>query len=169
MAEVGAGLFIERLIIMEALYQSLFSGNDLLSEQFVRQMFELSVSDGPVMIVANEKCGYRASEPERAAFLNDESGRLAAICGQIDDGDDPCLCVLDEGCVVGTQLATERAHCGYFLLFLPGYTSQTVQANMDVFELVLAQAQLVCQLLEKNNQLHHLQLAHLSKTSKVLS
>ncbi|MBL7215164.1 MAG: hypothetical protein ISS71_05755 [Phycisphaerae bacterium] len=154
---------------MEGIYKSLFSGNDLLSEQFVRQLFDLSLPDGPVMIYVNEKREYQATDSTRAPFLHDRPERLLEICNRIDDGDDPCVCVLDGGCVMGTQLATERTHCGYFLIFLPGYTSQTVQVNMDIFELVLAQAQLVCQLIEKNNQLHHLRLAHLSKTSGVLS
>ena len=154
---------------MDALYKSLFSGNEMLSEQLVRQLFELSVPDGPVMIYANDKREHQATDSVRAGFLHEEPERLGAICDQIDDGDGPCLCVLEGGCVVGTQLATERTHCGYFLLYLPEYAGQTAQANMDILELVLGQAQLVCELIEKNNQLHHLQLAHLSKTSKVLS
>jgi len=154
---------------MDALYKSLISGNDLLGQQLAGQLFEMSQPDGPVMIYVSDERRYLSSDTVRAGFLDDEPTRLEAVCGQIDDGDDPCLCMLDQGCIVGTQLSTERAHCGYFLLFLPGYTSQTAQANMDILELVLAQAQLVCELVEKNNQLHHLQLAHLSKTSKVLS
>lgn len=154
---------------MEDIYKSLFSSNDLLSEQFVRQMFELSNPDGAVLIYVNENHEYQANNPNRAVFLQEEPQRLSSICNQIDDGDDPCVCVVDGGCVVGTQLSTEKVHCGYFLMFLPGYTSQTIQANMNVVELVLAQGQLVCQLIEKNNELHHLQLEHLSKTSKVLS
>jgi hypothetical protein len=51
---------------------------------------------------------------------------------------------------------------------LPGYRSETVQANMDLFELLLAQVQLICQLIEKNNQLHHQQLSGLSQNSTLL-
>lgn len=154
---------------MEEIYKSLFSGNDLLSEQFTRHLFDLSAPDGPVMIYVNQYRRFQTTDPVRAGFLNEDPRQLSSICNQIDDGDDPCICVIDGGCVVGTQLSTERAHRGYFLLYLPGYTSQTVQANLDIFEFVLAQAQLVCQLVEKNNQLHHLRLAHLSKSSKVLA
>ena len=154
---------------MEKIYKSLFSGNNLLSEQFVRQMFDLGSSDGAILIYVDENHEYQSNNPSRATFLFGEPERLRALCNQIDDGDDPCVCAVDGGCVVGTQLATERVHCGYFLVFLAGYTSQTVWANMDIIELLLAQAQLICQLIEKNNQLHRLRLAHLSKTSKVLS
>ncbi len=154
---------------MEEIYKSLFSGSDLLSEQFVRQMFELSGPEGTVMIFVDENQHYQANYPSHAPFLHEESDRLLAICNQIDDGDDPCVCVVEGGCVVGTQLTTEKTHCGYFLVFLPGYTSQTVQVNMDIIELLLAQAQLICQLIEKNNQLHHMRLDHMRKTSHVLS
>ena len=154
---------------MKDIYKSLFSSNALLSEQFVRQIFELSNPDGAVLIYVSENYDYQTNYPNRAAFLHEEPECLSSICNQIDDGDDPCVCVVDGGCVVGTQLSTEKVNCGYFLMFLSGYTNQTVQANMDVIELVLAQAQLICQFIEKNNALHHLQLEHLSKTSKVLS
>ncbi len=154
---------------MEDIYRSLFSSTDLLWEQVVRQMFELSAPEGAVMIFADEKHHYQANYPSRVPFLNEDSGQFSAICRQIDDGDDPCVCVVDGGCVVGTQMLTEKVNCGYFLVFLPGYTSQTVQVNMDIIELLLAQAQLICQLIEKNNQLHHMQLDHMRKTSQVLS
>ncbi|MHC5159987.1 MAG: hypothetical protein ACYSN8_08155, partial [Planctomycetota bacterium] len=62
----------------------------------------------------------------------------------------------------------EITDCGRFLIFLPGYRSETVQANMDLFELLLAQVQLICQLIEKNNQLHHQQLSGLSQNSTLL-
>jgi hypothetical protein len=39
---------------------------------------------------------------------------------------------------------------------------------MDLFELLLGQTQLICQLIEKNNQLHHLQLTGMSRNSAVL-
>jgi len=154
---------------MKNVYESLFSGNDLISEQFMRQMFELSGPDGAVMIYVSAQYQYQTNNPHRAAFLQEEPDSIEAICRQIDDGDDPCVCSVKGGCVVGTQLAVEKGHCGYFLLFLSGYTSQTVWANMEIIELLLAQAQLICRLIEKNNQLHHLRLEHLSKTSSVLS
>jgi len=162
-------VFLKGGVTMKDIYQSLFSSNDLLGEQFVRYMFELCSPDGAALIYVNENYEYQANNPNRAAFLYDEPERVSSICRQIDDGDDPCVCVVEGGCVVGTQLSTEKRHCGYFLMFLSDYTGQTVQANMDIIELVLAQAQLVCQLIEKNNALHHLQLEHLSRTSKVLS
>ncbi len=154
---------------MEELYKSLLTGPELLAEQFVSQMFELAGQDGTVLIFTDGRGKVSANHASRAAFLHDDPDRLTSICHQIDDGDDPCVCKVEGGCVVGTQLATENSHCGYFLIFLPGYTTQTVYANMDLIELTLSQAQWICQLIEKNNQLHHMQLHHLSKSSRVLS
>lgn len=162
-------VMLERSKIMEEIYKSMFSGSDLLAEQFTRQMFDLAGMDGTVLIYTDGQDKIIVNQPSRAAFLQDDPDRLTSICHQIDDGDDPCVCKVSGGCVVGTELATESVHCGYFLIFLPGYTTQTVYANMDLIELTLAQAQHICQLIEKNNQLHHMQLHHLSKTSSVLS
>ena len=79
------------------------------------------------------------------------------------------MCKVAGGCVLGTQLASERTDIGHLLIFLQGYTADFVHANMDMFELLMDQAQLICQLLEKNNQLHHSQLAALSKSSPRLN
>jgi hypothetical protein len=140
---------------MEELYKSLLSGADTLTEQLKGHLFGMTELEGPVLILVDEQ---HQESPEI----------LQAICGQIDDGDDPCVYDVDGGCLVGTQLATEKTPCGYFLVFLPGYRSQMVQANMDLFELLLGQTQLICHLIEKNNQLHHLQLTGLSRNSAVL-
>lgn len=153
---------------METLYRSLMSGSDLLTEQFTGAIFDLVNPEGPVLIYVNPEFESKASHPTRAGFLCDSPEVVAAICGRIDDGDDPCVLEVEGGCVAGTQLATEESHLGYFLVFLSGYDSETVQTNMDMAELVLAQAQLVCRLIEKNNKLHHAQLMHLSKRSAVL-
>jgi hypothetical protein len=155
-------------MIMENLYKSLLSGADTLAEQFKSHLFGMTESEGPVLILVDDQHNFCANHPGRTSFLSESPEILPAICGQIDDGYDPCVHTVDGGCVIGTQLATEKTHCGYFLIFLPGYQSQTVQANMDLFELLLGQTQLICQLIEKNNQLHHLQLTGMSKNSAVL-
>ena len=153
---------------MEELYKSLLSGAGMLTEQFKSHLFGMTESEGPVLIFVDGQQHFCANHPGRVGFLNESPELLASICGQIDDGYDPCVYEVEGGCVIGTQLATEKTDCGYFLIFLPGYRSETVQANMDLFELLLAQTQLICQLIEKNNQFHHLQLAGMSKRSAVL-
>jgi len=153
---------------MEELYKSLLSGADTLTEQLKGHLFGMTELEGPVLILVDERHQWCANHPSRTSFLSESPEILRAICGQIDDGDDPCVYEVDGGCLVGTQLATEKTPCGYFLIFLPGYRSQMVQANMDLFELLLSQTQLICHLIEKNNQLHHLQLTGLSRNSAVL-
>lgn len=153
---------------MEELYKSLVSGAGMLTEQLKGHLFEMTELEGPVLILVDGRGRVCANHPSRASFLSESPELLRVICGQIDDGADPCVYEVDDGCLVGTQLATETTPCGYFLMFLPGYRAQTVQANMDLFELLLAQTQLICQLIEKNNKLHHLQLTGMSRNSAVL-
>lgn len=153
---------------MEDLYKSLFSNPQMPIEQFKREVFTLTEPEGPVLIFVDNRYQACANHPGRAAFLHDTPEILKTLCNQIDDGCDPCVFPIQGGCIVGTQLTTEQSHCGYFLVFLPGYTSQTLQSNLDLAELLLAQAQLIFQLIEKNNQLHCLQLSHLSRSSQRL-
>ena len=153
---------------MDELYKSLLSGVDTLTEQLKGHLLDMTELEGLVLMLVNEQGEINANHPSRVAFLNERADILSAICGQIDDGCDPCVFQVEGGCIIGTQLATEKTHCGRFLIFLPGYRSETVQANMDLFELLLAQVQLICQLIEKNNRLHHQQLSGLSQNSAVL-
>ena len=153
---------------MEELYKSLLSDTSMLTEQLKGHLFETTELEGPALILIDNQGRFCANHPSRTAFLSETPNLLTHICGQIDDGNDPCVYEVDNGCLVGTQLMTETAHCGYFLVFLPGYRGETVQANMDLFELLLAQTQIICNLIEKNNQLHHLQLTEMSRNSAVL-
>ena len=154
---------------MEDLYRSLVSDTDLISRQFTGAMFELAACEGPVLIYVSADYKVTCSHPTRAGFLHDSPETIKTLCGRIDDGDDPCIADVEDGCVIGTQLHTEEAHLGYFFAFLGGYSSETVQVNMDLAELILAQAQLICGLIEKNNKLHHMQLVGLSKRSTILA
>lgn len=154
---------------MEELYKSLLSATDTLTEQLKNHLFDMTELEGPVLILVNSHGEICSSHPSRTAFFNECPKTLSMICCQIDDGYDPCVYEVQGGCVIGTQLATEKTDYGRFMIFLPGYDSQTVQANMDLFELLLAQVQLICQLIEKNNRLHHQQLSGLSRNSAVLS
>lgn len=153
---------------MEELYHSLLSGADVLAAQLKKHLFGLTELEGPILIHVDEHGHFCANHPSRVAFFNECPEVLSSICAQIDDGYDPCVYAVEDGCVIGIQLTGEITHCGYFLIFLPGYRSETVHANMDLFELLLAQVQLICQLTEKNNLLHHRQLSEMGKNSNVL-
>lgn len=154
---------------MENLYKEMFEAPRMLTEQVRSHLFNLSESDGPTLVVVDTERRFRASRPGCVGFLlSDDQRLLKGICQRLDDGEDPLITPVKGGCVAACQLATERAHCGYLLIFLEGYTPQTIQANMQLVEMIFAQAELICELVEKNNQLHQLRLVHLSRTSPVL-
>lgn len=154
---------------MEELYKSLIAGPDLLTEQISGELFGMTEPEGPVLILVDSERIYASNYPSRVGFLDESPELLEMICSQIDDGCDPCVHAVQNGCLVGTQLATQQSDCGYFLVFLPGYGADMVWANMDLVEFMLAQTQLIAQLTEKNNQLHTSQLSHMSRTSHVLN
>ena len=155
---------------MENIYKELFDSSHLLTEQVRGHLFNLVGSEGPALVVVDPDRRIQASHPGKIGFLLGENQKLVGeICGRLDDGEDPLVLKIKGGCVAACQLATERVHCGYLLVVLEGYTPETVGANMRLVELILSQAQLVCELVEKNNQLHQLRLVHLSRTSEVLT
>jgi hypothetical protein len=154
---------------METLYHSLISDTELINQQFMGAIFDLASPEGPVLIYVSADYKMTSSHNSRTAFLHDEPGVLKELCGRIDDGDDPCVAQVEGGCLFGTQLQSDSAHLGYFFVLMPGYSSEVIQTNMDMAELILSQAQLICRLIEKNNKLHHSQLVHLSRRSAVLS
>lgn len=155
---------------METIYKELFDSSHLLTEQIRGHLFSLVGPDGPVLVVVDTERRLQTTHPSKVGFLLGENARaLDEMCSRLDDGEDPLVIKVKGGCVAATQLATERVHCGYLLIFLEGYTPETVSANMHLVELILTQAELICELVEKNNQLHRLRLVHLSRTSEVLS
>ena len=153
---------------MEELYKSLISGTETLMAQLQGHLFGMTEPEGPVLILVDSQHQFCLNHPGRAGFLQDDPDILSILCEQIDDGYDPCVYAVEGGAVIGTQLATESTDCGYLLIFMPGYRTDTVQENMDLFEIILAQTQVICHLLEKNNQLHHAQLFGLRKQSALL-
>ncbi len=152
---------------MEALYRDILGSSDLLIDQVRGQLFGRLEPDGPVLIVADAQRQCKASHPGRAGVLLSNTARwIDPICDRLDDGEDPLLVPVNGGCIAACQLATERTHCGYLLVYLEGYTPQTAEVNRPLFELIFAQAEATCELIEKNNQLHHLRLVHLSRDSQ---
>lgn len=155
---------------MESIYKEMFGTSELPAEQIRGHLFNLVGPEGPTLVVIDTERRFQASHPGRAGFLSGKNERLVEeICSRLDDGEDPLLIKVEGGCAAACQLTTERVHCGYLLVYLEGYAPETAGANMPLVELILSQAQLVCELVEKNNQLHHLRLLHLSRTSDVLS
>jgi hypothetical protein len=154
---------------MENLYKDLFDSSGLLSEQVGQKLLNLAGPDGPVVVFVSPNRGVQTSHPGRIGFLMSENSRLVGqLCSRLDDGEDPLVIKVEGGCVAACQLMTERTHCGYLMIFLEGYTLETIGANMRMIEMIVAQAGLICELVEKNNQLHQSRLVHLSRTSELL-
>lgn len=131
----------------------------------MQEVFGLTEPEGPVLIFVDNRYQVYANYSERVLFLREKPDIVQHLCRRIDDGNDPCVLPMNGGCTAGTQLADEQGHWGYFLVFLPGYTRQTAQANMDLIELVLAQAQLIFGLIGKNSRFSDLQASRSIRTS----
>lgn len=155
---------------MDTIYKDMFDSAHLLCEQIRRQLFKLVGPEGPALVVLDAERRFQTSHPGRVGWLLGDNERLAEqMCARLDDGEDPLVIQVKGGCAAACQLATERVHCGYLIVFFEGYDAETLSANMTMVELILAQAQLICELLDKNNQLHHHKLLDLSRSSEVLA
>jgi len=155
---------------MERLYKDIFDASDLLIEQVRGHLFGLLGSEGPTLAVADVDRRVKTNHPSRIGILMaDDGALLESLCNRLDDGEDPLVVKVKGGCIAACCLTTERAHCGYLMVVLEGYTPETAGANMPLIEMIFAQAQLTCELIEKNNQLHHWRLVQLSQSSEVLT
>lgn len=155
---------------MESLYKDIFDSPDLLLDQVRGHLFSLLGSEGPTLAVVGMDRQLKTNHPGRIGILMADEGRLVtSLCNRLDDGEDPLVIKVKNGCIAACSLTTEHAQCGYLMIALEGYTPETAGANMPLIEMMLAQAQLTCELVEKNNQLHQSRLVHLSRTSEVLT
>lgn len=154
---------------MEDLYDSLFSSSHFFIEQLARLILPEVPEDGPWLVLVGPERKIWTDDWSRFERYFPDPKTLLAYCEGIEDGQDPVLGSMEEGCLLGSELYTERFPVGYLFVILPGYTRATAQANLGLMELFFSQMRLLCCLLDKNNQFHQLHLNHLSRTSKVLS
>lgn len=146
------------------IYDSLFSSGDMLNEQIARELSDFVSAEGPFIAIRDMQGNCWLSDEERVSHFLPQGKLLEQTLAKIDDGFEPVIDQTDNCGFVVTQLSTEKVNCGYLFLVLPGYTAETTLANIEIIELLLGQVGLIAQLIEKNNQLHHLQLKHLSRT-----
>jgi hypothetical protein len=150
--------------VMEHLLQDILESPGLLIDQIRGHVFRAVSPDGPTLIIADRQRRWKTSHPGRAGLWAGPNAQLIEqVCDRLDDGEDPLMIEVKGGCLAACQLATSRVHCGYLLVYLQGYAAETAQANLPLFELIFAQAAAACELIEKNNQMHHLKLLHLSR------
>lgn len=146
------------------IYDSLFSSTDMLNEQIAGWFTDFVSADGPFIAIRDTQGNCWLSDEDRLSQFLPEGKVLRQVLTKVDDGFEPVIDQTNNSSFVVTQLSTDRINCGYLFLILPGYTAETTLANIEIIELLLAQVALIARLIEKNNQLHHLQLKHLSKT-----
>ena len=144
------------------MYDSLFSPGRVLNEQIARQMFDVMPEQGPVMVIMDRDGNYWPSNSEKFSELNISESFLEELCDKIDDGDEPVVTQMNDCSIVAAQLTTERTNCGYVIIALPQYSSESALVNIDLIEMLLNQIGLIARLIEKNNLLYELQMKHFS-------
>ncbi|MHC4618834.1 MAG: hypothetical protein ACYTEQ_13905 [Planctomycetota bacterium] len=142
------------------MYDSLFSPDSVLSEQIATQLFEVLPEGGPLIAIMDGDGGLWCSDSEKLSRLNIEEWFLRELRARIDDGVEPVVTQTGDCSIVGAQLYTGRAHCGYVIIALSQYSPESTLINIDLIETLLSQVGLIGKLVEKIRQLHELQAKH---------
>ena len=136
------------------IYNSMFSQSFIINEQIARQIFETIPEQGPVVLIIDNNTNCWPSDSDEFHKLNIDESFLKELCGKIDDGLDPVITYENNCCFIASQLLTENNHCGYVIIALPKYNSESVLENMSIFEMLLNQFSLIARLIEKNNRFY---------------
>jgi len=140
--------------------ESLSSQSFMLNEQIARQVFEVLPEQGPILLIMDRNRHCWPSDSEEVARLNMSESFLKELCAKIDDGVEPVITQINDCSIVAAQLATERNNCGYVIMALPRYSSESTLINIDLIEMLLSQFSLIAKLIEKNNLLYETQMKH---------
>ena len=124
--------------------------SSVLNEQIAARLFSVLSDQGPFAVILDRDGNHWPSDSHRFEKFFADRKLLSHVCSSIDDGCDPVTICAGGATIVGTQLDTEWANCGYLLIALPDYTAESALANMDLVELILNQAQLIATLVEAN-------------------
>jgi hypothetical protein len=142
------------------LHESVTSPGFVLNEQIARQVFEVLPEQGPILLIMDGEGHSWPSDSDEYAKLNISEQFLKELCAKIDDGAEPVVSQIDDCSIVAAQLATERSKCGYVIIALPQYSSESTLINIDLIEMLLSQLGLIAKLIEKNNLLYEVQMKH---------
>jgi hypothetical protein len=140
------------------MYDSVFSPSSVLSEQVARQIFEILPDSGLIMVFLDRDGNCWPNNSDEYSKLNLSATFLKELCEKIDDGQEPVVTQVDQCSIIGAQLATKRTNCGYVVVALPRYSSQSTKVVLDLVEVLLNQVNLIAKLVEKNNLLYELQM-----------
>ena len=142
------------------LHESVTSPGFVLNEQIARQVFEVLPEQGPILLIMDGEGHSWPSDSDEYAKLNISEQFLKELCAKIDDGAEPVVSQINDCSIVAAQLATERSKCGYVIIALPQYNSESTLINIDLIEMLLSQLGLIAKLIEKNNLLYEVQMKH---------
>jgi len=145
--------------------QSQLSRESLLNEQIADEIFDILPEDGPVVIIVDREGNHRVSDSAKFSSLNIRESFFKRLCTTIDDGAEPVVTQVNDFGVVASQLATEQTNCGYVIIALPQYNSESTLINIGLIEMLLSQIGLIARLVEKNDLANDLQMKQLSMYS----
>ena len=138
--------------------EAAFCTEHALNEQIARQIFAIQPENGPIMLILDRRDNCWPSDSEKFSSLNIDREFLKELCAKVDDGAEPVIAQLNNCSIVAAQLATERTNCGYIVLIMPQYSTESTIVNMDIIETLVSQIGLIARLIEKTNQLSELQI-----------
>jgi len=146
--------------------ESQFSRSSVLNEQIAGAIFDILPEDGPIVIIVGRDGNHWLSDSARFSRLNISESFLKGLCAKIDDGVEPVVTQVNDFGVVAAQLSTEQTNCGYVIIVLPQYSSESTLVNIGLIEMLLNQIGLIAKLVEKNKQAYELQTKQLGMYSQ---
>lgn len=142
------------------------SRSSVLNEQIAGEIFDILPEDGPIVIIVGRDGNHWVSDSVNFSRLNIHESFLKGLCTTIDDGAEPVVTQLNDFGVVASQLATEETNCGYVIIALPQYNSESTLINIGLIEMLLNQIGLIARLVEKNDLASELQMKQLGMYSQ---
>ena len=135
-----------------------YSPGFTLNEQIARQLFDILPEEGPLMVIVSTKGEFWPSNSETVSKLRLTDEFIKNLCSQVDDGYEPVITQVDDCSIIATSLVTDRTNCGYIILGLPTYNTESTMANLTILEILLSQVGLIAHLIEQNNLLYQRQM-----------
>lgn len=146
--------------------ESQYSRSSVLNEQIAGEIFDILPEDGPIVIIVDRDGKHWLSDSADFSKLNISESFLKGLCAKIDDGAEPVVTQVNDFGVVAAQLATEETNCGYVIIALPQYSTESTLINIGLIEMLLNQIGLVAELVEKKEQAYELQTKQLGMYSQ---
>jgi len=144
------------------LYESISEQSYILNERTAREIFSILPEGGLLVAIMDRQGNFWPSDSDRFSKLDIEHQIFDELRARIDDGVEPVIVHLNDFCVAAKQLATTETNCGYIIVALEKAGSDMPIQSRDLIEMILNQAVLITQLIEKNHKLHEFHNKHLT-------